>query len=144
VGINTAIVGPSYQGISFAIPSNVARDVYDRLKREGRVTRGWLGVELERVPTDEVKRLSLATNQGAYVKKLADERLGIQSPARAAGIQPRDIIIRWNDHVIDSPASLIGLIGKTNVGSTSQVTLLRNGVEVALSVTVAARPDQVN
>jgi S1-C subfamily serine protease len=144
VGINTAIVGPSYQGVSFAIPSNVARDVFHRLKKEGRVTRGWLGVELERVPAEEVKRLNLPNANGAYVVRLADERLNVKSPARLAGLQASDIIIRWNDEPVESPTVLFGLIGKSEVGGTSRVTLLRRGQEVTLEVKVATRPDQIN
>jgi serine protease Do len=83
VGINTAIVGEVYQGISFAVPSNVVREVYERLRLEGKFARGWLGVEMDEVTDELADRLGLHVPQGAYVVKLVDI-IG-SSPARSGG-----------------------------------------------------------
>ena len=66
VGINTAIVGEAYQGISFAIPSSVARPIYERIRSEGHVTRGWLGVDPQDITPELAQRLSLSNTQGAF------------------------------------------------------------------------------
>ena len=84
VGINTAIVGEAYQGISFAIPSSLARPIYERIRSEGRVTRGWLGVEPQDVSADVAERLGLPSTVGCTVIKVVAES-GRRSLARPTG-----------------------------------------------------------
>ena len=132
VGINTAIVGSSYQGVSFAIPSNVARTVFDQLRRVGRVRRGWLGVVLAKP-----NGLSGA-NEGAIVTAFS-QRSDVL-PARAAGIRPGDRIVRWNEIKIADPQSLSHLSAEAPIGSTVQVTLVREGQTMTLPLVVGERP----
>ena len=82
MGINTAIVGESYQGVSFAVPSNVAKQVYERLKEIGRVDRGWLGVRLSEVEDENLIGDNLQM-RGAVVSGLTNEN----SPAALAGLK---------------------------------------------------------
>jgi serine protease Do len=138
VGINTAIVGEVYQGISFAVPSNVVREVYERLRLEGKFARGWLGVEMDEVTDELADRLGLNVPQGAYVVKLVDI-IG-NSPARSAGIKSGDVIVRWNDNDIVNPATLTRLVGKTQIGSEARVVVVRAGNQLELNVAVGERP----
>lgn len=139
VGINTAILGDAFQGVSFAIPSRVARHVVERLRREGRVARGWLGVELRPVTEEDVVNAGLPDKQGAWIVRCHDDH-GLSSPARLAGIQSADVIIRWNDQIITKPDELIRAVGETDVNSTAEVVVRRGGQELTLIVEVAERP----
>jgi serine protease Do len=139
IGVNTAIVGDVYQGISFAIPSNVAREVYDRLRSEGAVRRGWLGVQLEPMTEQHAKDLGLSTNTGAYIADVVQEPDG-GSPAAKAGIQPGDVVLSWNDETVAGPAELSNLVAKTPIGSTARVVYFRDGQRYEVDVTVGLRP----
>jgi len=143
IGINTAIVGPSYSGVSFAIPSSVARRVYEDLKLQGRVARGWFGVEMAVVPPDMLRDLGWSESKGVLVRALTDERLG-ESPARAAGVLPGDIVMTWNGQKVTTPAALIAQVANTPIGRTAQVEVYRAGQTIELDVTVGQRPSQID
>ncbi|MFP6604178.1 MAG: trypsin-like peptidase domain-containing protein [Pirellulaceae bacterium] len=138
VGINTAIVGETYQGISFAVPSNVARNVYQRLRKSGRVVRGWLGVVLRDLTAEETTRLKLPMGSGAVVTQFAPG----ESPAIKAGIKRYDVILQWNGKDVEGMASLIRLIGQTDTNTEVPVVVLRKQKPVTLSVHVGERPQQ--
>jgi serine protease Do len=138
IGITTAIVGEAYQGISFAIPSEVAQDVYNRLKEGGKVARGWLGVELAPDVSPEVaEKLQLKGKKGALV---ADVRPG--SPAQKAGLEPGDLITDWNGQKVPSRMELPILVASTQPGTTVKVKIMREGMERELSVQVTERPEE--
>jgi serine protease Do len=139
VGINTAILGEAFQGVSFAIPSRVAKHVVDRLKNEGRVARGWLGVELRPVNDDDVANTDLPDTFGAWIVRCYDDH-GLSSPARLAGIQAGDVVLRWNNRLIKKPDELIRAVAETDVHSTAVVAIRRDGRELTLEVRVAERP----
>jgi serine protease Do len=139
IGVNTAIVGDVYQGISFAIPSNVAREVYERLRDDGSVTRGWLGVQLEPMTEQHAKDLGLPDAKGAYIADVVNQANG-GSPAAKAGIQAGDVVLKWNEQAVIGPADLSNLVAKTPVGSSATVLIVRDGQERTLSVTVGVRP----
>jgi serine protease Do len=138
IGINTAIVGQAYQGISFAVPSNAARDVYEQLKAGHPVVRGYLGVNLLPVTPDLARRLGLKTLKGAIVTGVAPS-----SPAAKAGLKPQDVVIAWDDRPVEDDTLLRLLVARTKVGTTVPATILRNGEEMKLDVTVAQRPTQL-
>jgi serine protease Do len=138
VGINTAIVGDTYRGISFAIPSSVAHNVYSRLKRDGEVARGWLGVQLVDMDEDQSPDLGLTPRAGAYVAGFVEE--DEPSPARLAGLRIGDVVVRWNEVDVPHRAGLSRLIARSDVGSRAQVVVDRDGVEVALEVILSRRP----
>ena len=138
VGINTAIVGETYQGISFAVPSNVARNVYQRLRASGRVIRGWLGVVLRDLTAEEAEQLGLTMRSGAVVRQFAPGN----SPAIDAGMKRYDVIIRWDGQDVHGMASLIRLIGQTRANTKVPVVVLRKQKETTLSVQVGERPRQ--
>jgi len=138
IGINTAIVGQTYQGISFAIPSNVARDVYARILKDGSVARGWLGVQLDEVTPIRAARHGVKTGKGAFILDVVGGPGGT-SPARQAGIQKNDIVTSWNHLEISSPMDLSRQVARTAVGKTAEVVVLRHGREIRLKVTVGRR-----
>lgn len=130
VGINTAIIGPTYQGVSFAIPSNRAREIYDTILTRGpEEERGWLGVELGQGKPGEVliERLVLVDRH---------------SPAEEAGIKPGDIITKWDDTEVDSPSKLRHLVAQSKVDTVVDVMLKRGDADESLQVKVARKPLQ--
>jgi serine protease Do len=142
VGINTAIVGQTYSGISFAIPSNVARDVAERLQSGGYVPRGWLGVELSAVSEAQAKALGLPAARGAFIARVVDD--GRNSPAHQAGIVEGDVVVRWNGIEVLAPATLSQLVARTQIGTTVKIDVLRDGRATTLDVTVMERPRSFN
>lgn len=144
VGINTAIVGQTFQGISFSIPSSIAQDVFQRLVTDGRVARGWLGVALDDVTPARAKRLGLPEDQqGAFVAQVVAGPAS-RSPAQRAGVKTDDVIIRWGETEIDGPTSLSRIVARTAPGEEIDVVVLREGEEKTLRVLVGERPMQLN
>jgi len=139
IGINTAIVGDSYQGVSFAVPSSVAKVVYERLKTNGRLARGWLGVQLDDVSEQTARRLSLPAAAGAIVVLVVDDP-HVPSPAKDSGLRMNDVVITWNGKPVGKSAELIRLVAMTEIDSTAQVELIRNGQKLTVEVRVAERP----
>jgi len=136
VGINTAIVAQG-QGIGFAIPVNMARDVLDDLKTRGKVVRGWLGVSIQEISEDIAKNLNLKSREGALV---ADVFEG--DPADKAGLRTGDVIVRIDGEKIKDTHDLLQKIARMRVGQKTSVQVLRNGKEMTFSITVSERPDQ--
>ena len=139
IGVNTAIVGDAYQGISFAIPSNVARQVFERIKDDGLVRRGWLGVRLDSITDEHAKDIGLDEATGAYVAEVV-QQTGGGSPAAKAGILAGDVVMKWNGKPVSGPASLSTLVAATEVGSTATVVIYRDGQEISLEIVVGLRP----
>ena len=141
VGINAAIFGRSYQGISFAIPSSLAHEKYDELRTKGKVERAWLGIQPLEVPDVVREKLGLELGQGVFVGEV---RRG--APASKAGVKFGDVILRWNDHIVTDPTLLSRAIAATEIGSKAKLVLARsNGKtgtnqQVALDVQVERLP----
>ncbi|MCH2131196.1 MAG: trypsin-like peptidase domain-containing protein [Pirellulaceae bacterium] len=138
VGINTAILGESYRGISFAIPSSIARGVYEDLKSRGMVPRGWLGVALEEVHSERAKRYGVTASAGAVVMGVFDD-----SPAMKAGIQTGDVIVQWGPENVESCEVLSILVAETPIGTEVGVVIFRDGMQLKLPVAVELRPRQM-
>ncbi|HEX5470748.1 MAG TPA: trypsin-like peptidase domain-containing protein [Lacipirellulaceae bacterium] len=139
VGINAAIFGPAYQGISFSIPSALAREKYEQLRAKGHVDRAWLGVAPLDVPDEVREKLGLAIGQGVFVGVVEKG-----TPAERSGMRPGDVILKWNDHLATDPTLLSRTIAATKIGSTAKVVLVRrNGdskKQLSLEVPVERRP----
>lgn len=135
VGVNTIIFSPSRNGgnvgIGFAIPSNLALRVVEDLKAHGSVTRGWLGVVIERVTKDMMGSLGLETPRGALVSEVAKA-----TPARAAGIVSGDVILRWDGRRVKDSNALPLLVAETEPGKKVEVVLLREGGRKTVRVSV--------
>jgi serine protease Do len=135
IGINTAIVGSAYQGISFAIPSNRVKQVFEKLKTGQTIEYGWLGVATNEVTPELANELKLEDTNGALVSGVIPG-----SPAAAAGIKPRDVIVRWNNKPITDSHQLGPVVADTPVGSEATVIVKRKGKDTKLTVTVGKRP----
>ncbi|HEX3599930.1 MAG TPA: trypsin-like peptidase domain-containing protein [Lacipirellulaceae bacterium] len=141
IGINAAIFGSAYQGISFSIPSAIARDRYEELKAKGHVDRAWLGIEPLEVPDSMRTKLGLGLSEGVLVGTVDPH-----APAGRVGVHSNDIILKWNDHVATDPTLLSRAIAATEIGSTAKLVLVRvsnNGKDkqqLALDVKVERRP----
>ena len=143
IGINTAILGEAYQGVSFAVPSSVARRVYERILRDGYVRRGWLGVKPTDMTDELAKELQLEATNGALVMEVVRGQEDNVSPARRAGIEVRDIIVLWGEQPIESAADLFSAVGATDVGTVIDVTVVRKGQRLVLPVRVGERPRNI-
>ena len=140
VGINTAIVGDAYQGISFAVPAHVVESVYERLKKSGVVSRGWLGLALEDVTAEHLTQRSMLKSsmdpiQGTVITSFPQG----PSPAKAAGLVAGDILIRFNTtDILDTP-HLIQLVGAHQNGEQVVITYIRDGDPQTVSCTLGLR-----
>ena len=134
VGINSQIYSRSggFQGISFAIPIDEAVRVSDQLRATGRVTRGRIGVQIDQVSKEVAESLGMGQPKGALVRGVEPN-----SPAAKAGLEPGDIILKFDGREIEKSVDLPRLVGNTRPGSKSTVTVLRRGSQRDLSVTVA-------
>ncbi len=137
VGINTAIVGESFQGVSFSLPSNKAREVYEELKEKGTVARGWLGVKTAVVTPDVADTLGLPDTSGVRIEAVFRD-----SPAAAGGLQPNDVIVKWNGAATPDSLTLIRLVAETAIGSKVPVEVYRRGQLTQLTITVGQRPNE--
>jgi serine protease Do len=137
VGINSAIFGRTYQGISFAIPSNLAKRVYAEIRANGRVIRGFLGAGFKPLTAEDAAILRFPKDQpgGALVKEVHRG-----TPAEKAGVARDDIIVAWNGQRVTDYKELQFDIARTEVGAKVPVKLFRNGQEMTLQVEVAELP----
>lgn len=140
IGINTAIFSRSggYQGIGFAVPSNMARLVVDQLLKQGRIVRGWLGVMIQEVTPEIANKFGLKEPRGALVSDITKG-----SPAEKAGIMRGDIIIEYNEKQINSASSLRNFVAQTKVGSKVGIKIFRSGREFNLNVIIAELPKEM-
>ena len=137
MGINTAILSRSggFQGVGFAIPSNLAQWVMNSLVKNGRVDRGFLGVSIQNVTPDLVKAFKLDRRDGALV---ADVTSG--SPADQAGLKSGDVIRQFNGQPVRDASQFKLKVAQTAPGTKVTVQALRNGTEKSFDVTLAGQP----
>ena len=136
VGINTAII-PNGQGIGFAIPVNTAKPLIPQLVRDGSVTRGYLGVNIQTLTPELVTALKLDDRNGALI---SDVQSG--SPADQAGLKQGDVILNFNHDEIKDSRDLAAKVAQTPVGEDVSILVMRNGERQSLPLTVGKmRPD---
>jgi len=133
VGINSQIYSRSggFQGISFAIPIDEAVRVSDQLRATGRVTRGRIGVQIDQVSKEVAESIGLGRPRGALVRGVEDG-----SPASKAGVEPGDIILKFDEKDVDNSVDLPRLVGNTRPGNKSRMTVFRRGSQRELGITV--------
>ena len=131
IGINTAIYTPNggSVGVAFAIPSNRAQSIVTQLREHGKVSRGWLGVDIQAVTPSIARALGLPDAHGALVNEVEKD-----SPAAKAGIREGDVIQAFNGHTVDRMHALPMAVADTPVGSDAKVRLWRHGVAMTLGV----------
>jgi serine protease Do len=137
VGINTAIYSPSggSVGIGFAIPAATAQDVVESLRTNGKVTRGWLGVQIQPVSSDIAEGLNLNARKGALVADVTDG-----SPALAAGIKTGDAILKINGEDVADPRDLAKKVARFAPGKSVDLTIIRDGKTMNVSVEIGKMP----
>jgi serine protease DegS len=137
VGVNTAIFTKSggSQGIGFAIPVNLARGVATEIIERGRVSRGWLGVEVQDLTPEIAESLRLSGDLGVVVSGVLR-----RGPAQVAGIQPGDVITAVGNRRVDSQQQLLEAVAQSRPGTRLPVEIVREGRPVAVEVSVAERP----
>jgi serine protease Do len=141
IGINTAIYSPNggSVGIGFAIPANLAKPVIEQIKEHGKVSRGWLGVQIQEVTPAIAKNLSLPSDHGALV---ADVTKG--GPAEKAGVQQGDVIESFGGQEITKLRDLTRVVAETPVGHTAKVKVWRKGRETTLDPVIAEQPENLD
>ena len=135
VGINTAIVAHG-QGIGFAIPVNMAKDVLNDLKTKGKVTRGWLGVSVQDITEDIAKGLKLSDRTGALVTEVFEG-----DPADKAGVKQGDIIREIDGKPVRDTHELLRVVALIPVGKKVNLKVMRDGAVRDVQVTVAEREE---
>jgi serine protease Do len=137
IGVNSQILSPSggSVGIGFAIPSELAKEVTDTLIQSGRVSRGWLGVQIGDLTPEFAEALGLTDVEGALI---ADVSNG--SPAEKAGLKRNDIILSVNGQKVTDSTSTTRLVAKLIANTQNKFDILRDGKAQSISVTVGERP----
>lgn len=138
VGINSAIFSPTggSVGIGFAVPSSMAKSIIAQLKEKGKIRRGWLGVRIQEVTEEVADSIGMGAARGALVLEVSPD-----GPAKGSGIQPGDVIVRFNGAEVNAMRSLPRMVAETDVGSRSEVTVWRKGHEQHYTVKLGELPD---
>ncbi len=139
IGINTAIANPRIgaQGIGFAIPINMAKDLLPQLKETGKVTRGWLGVQIQRVTPNLAKTFELDTPRGALVGQVFEN-----TPAAKAGLKTGDVIVEFAGREVSDFDDLPRIVASTPPGTKVHVKVMRNGKIRKLDATLERMEDE--
>jgi len=140
VGVNAAIASESggFEGIGFAIPSNMAVHVAKALIDHGKVVRGWLGVSIRDLTPDKVTSMKRKDNKGALIAEVVPD-----SPAAKAGLKKGDLVVQFRKQPIEDAAALQRRVGDTPVGETADLTVARDGKPIDLTVTIGSMEDAV-
>ena len=140
VGINTAIFSQSggYQGIGFAVPSNLVRRIVDDLQKFGRVRRGSIGyVEVLPMNARLAEELRAPKADGIVVNQMSRD-----SAAYRAGLEPGDIIVAVNGTAITDPSQFVRLIADATIGSSARIDVLRDGKRSTLRIPIDAQQER--
>ena len=136
VGINTAIVAQG-QGIGFAIPINLAKEMLPQLKDKGKVNRTWLGVAVQDLTEDLAKSFNLKSKSGALVANVEKD-----APAEKAGIKRGDVIVKFNGYEIENSHELSKRAASSEVGKKIDLVVIREGKEKTVQVTMGEFPSE--
>ena len=141
VGINTAIFSRSggYMGISFAIPINMAKSIKNQLQKDGKVTRGWLGVVIQDVDEDLARSFDLDKAEGILIAEVAEN-----SPAQKAGLKQGDVILSLNGKKLDDVANLRNRVALTPPDSKVTLQLIRDGQKKNIDVIIGEQPSDLS
>ena len=133
IGINTAIYSRTggNVGIGFTIPINMASDILDELKKDGKVTRGWLGVMIQKITTELAETFKLSNTHGALVNDVVPN-----GPADRSGLKRGDIIVKFNGEEILSVENLPKQVAAVQPGKSVKVEVIRDGNNKSLDVTL--------
>src|SRR5437588_7663963 len=138
VGVNTLIISPSGGsiGIGFAVPSKTVAGVVDQLRQFGELRRGWLGVRIQQVTDEIAESLSIKPARGALIAGVDDK-----GPAKPAGIEPGDVVVKFDGKDIKDPKDLSRVVADTTVGKEVDVVIIRKGQEETRKVMLGRLED---
>ncbi|HEX9853079.1 MAG TPA: trypsin-like peptidase domain-containing protein [Woeseiaceae bacterium] len=141
VGINTAVLAQDVgtEGISFAIPVNLVRGVVDEIKRQGRVIRGWVGLEPDELTRAEANALGIDAGAGIILTKVFEN-----GPAAMAGLLPGDVILSINGEQVRSRQQALLIVAALEPGNQVEIDAWRNGQRFSATLTAAERPPDEN
>lgn len=140
VGVNTAIFSPTggSVGIGFAIPSSIAQKVIAQLKKDGKVTRGWLGVTIQQVDDDLAASLSLDKARGALVAQVAED-----SPAEDAGIKTGDVVLNVNGKEMEDVRAVSRTVADLEPETDAEIVVWRDGRRKTIDVEIGTFPENL-
>jgi serine protease Do len=138
IGVNTLIISPSGGsiGIGFAVPSKTVAGVVDQLRQFGELRRGWLGVRIQSVTDEIAESLNIKPARGALIAGVDDK-----GPAKPAGIEPGDVVVKFDGKVIKEPKDLSRIVADTAVGKEVEVVVIRKGAEETRKVVLGRLED---
>ncbi|MCA1477024.1 MULTISPECIES: Do family serine endopeptidase [Bradyrhizobium] len=138
IGVNTLIISPSGGsiGIGFAVPSKTVVGVVDQLRQFGELRRGWLGVRIQSVTDEIAESLNIKPARGALVAGVDDK-----GPAKPAGIEPGDVVVKFDGKDVKDPKDLSRVVADTAVGKEVDVVIIRKGKEEIKKVTLGRLQD---
>jgi serine protease Do len=138
IGVNTLIISPSGGsiGIGFAVPSKTVVGVVDSLRQFGELRRGWLGVRIQQVTDEIAESLGIKPARGALIAGVEEK-----GPAKPAGIEPGDVVIKFDGKDIREPKDLSRVVADTAVGKAVDVVIIRKGEEQTKQVTLGRLED---
>ena len=133
VGINTGIFSQSggYQGIGFAVPSNLARHVIDDLLKYGEVRRGSIDFRVDTMTADVAEQVGITNTHGAVVTQMYRS-----SPSYDAGLRPGDVIVSFNGQMVDDASQLRRMVADAKIGTTATFRIMRNGRAVDMKIPI--------
>ncbi len=138
VGVNTLIISPTGGsiGLGFAVPSKTVAGVVDQLRQFGELRRGWLGVRIQQVTDEIAESLNIKPARGALVAGVDDK-----GPAKPAGIEPGDVVVKFDGKDVKDPKDLSRVVADTAVGKEVDVVIIRKGAEETRKVTLGRLQD---
>ncbi len=139
IGVNSQIYSRTggFMGLSFAIPIEMAMDVADQLRNNGRVSRGWLGVVIQEVTKELAESFDMNIAYGALIKSILAD-----SPAAESELEVGDIITHFNGKRVETSSSLPPLVGRVRANRDADVRVIRNGKSIELRVNIGELPSQ--
>lgn len=137
IGINTAIFSTTggYQGIGFAIPVNMAKNIMNSIINQGKVTRGWLGVHIQPLTPELIKQFNLKDDKGVLLSDVVEG-----GPAEKGGLKRGDVIIEYDDKKIESPVHLRNTVAATPPGKNIKIRVIRDGKPLVFYVKIGELP----
>ncbi|SIO33685.1 serine protease Do [Bradyrhizobium erythrophlei] len=138
IGVNTLIISPTGGsiGLGFAVPSKTVAGVVDQLRQFGELRRGWLGVRIQQVSDEIAESLNIKPARGALVAGVDDK-----GPAKPAGIEPGDVVVKFDGKDVKDPKDLSRVVADTAVGKEVEVVIIRKGAEETHKVTLGRLED---
>ncbi|MBR1144192.1 Do family serine endopeptidase [Bradyrhizobium sp. AUGA SZCCT0222] len=138
VGVNTLIISPTGGsiGLGFAVPSKTVIGVVNQLREFGELRRGWLGVRIQQVTDEIAESLNIKPARGALVAGIDDK-----GPAKPAGIEPGDVVVKFDGKDVKDPKDLSRVVADTAVGKEVEVVVIRKGAEETKKVTLGRLED---